>query len=130
MQAVHPLFKIAMKIVNRNHAAVIHTLHGSEIRPLIDRTTSTITQCSLAEEILPPGCTITPHHHRALEEIYYIVEGLGVMTVGDEQREVCAGDAVYIPLNQRHRLENTGTEPIKLILVCGPAFFYEDEVKE
>jgi mannose-6-phosphate isomerase-like protein (cupin superfamily) len=119
-----------MKIINRKEAAVINTLHGSEIRPLIDRTTSTITQCSLAEEILPPGCAVTPHHHRALEEIYYIVEGRGVMTVGEERREVSAGDAIFIPLKHRHTLENTGTVPIKLILVCGPAFFYEDEVKE
>jgi mannose-6-phosphate isomerase-like protein (cupin superfamily) len=119
-----------MIIVNRNHSAVIHTLHGSEIRPLIDRTTSAITQCSLAEETLLPGQEVTPHRHQTIEEIYYIVEGRGLMTVGDEQREVSAGDAVYIPPHHRHTLKNTGTEPIKLILVCGPAFFYEDEVKE
>jgi mannose-6-phosphate isomerase-like protein (cupin superfamily) len=119
-----------MKIINRKNTKVIETLHGSEIRPLIDRTTSAITQCSLAEEILPPGQAVTPHQHHAIEEIYYIVEGHGVMTVGDERREVSAGDAIYVPRHHRHTLENTGTEPIKLLLVCGPAFFYEDEVKE
>ena|ERR1700730_10352444 len=119
-----------MIIVNRNDARVINTAHGSEIRPLIDRTTSGITQCSLAEEILPPGHAVTTHHHRQIEEIYYIVVGRGLMTVGDEVREVVAGNAVYVPRGHRHTLENTGTEPIKLILVCGPAFFYEDEVME
>jgi len=43
------------------------------------------------------------------------------MTVGDETREVEAGDAVYVPRGHRHTLRNTGSEPIKLILVCGPA---------
>lgn len=119
-----------MIIVKRNDARVIHTPHGSEIRPLIDRTTSAITQCSLAEETLPPGCAVTPHRHNQLEEVYYITEGRGVMTVGDEEREVAAGDAVYIPRGHRHTLRNTGSEPIKIILVCGPAFFYEDEIKE
>jgi mannose-6-phosphate isomerase-like protein (cupin superfamily) len=117
-----------MIVKNRNQAAVISTRHGSEIRPLIDRTTSEITRCSLAEEILPPGAAVTPHHHRQLEEVYYILSGRGVMTVGDEQREVGAGDAIYIPRDHRHTLENTGTEPIRLLLVCGPAFFYEDEI--
>lgn len=117
-----------MIIVNRQRAAVINTPHGSEIRPLIDRTTASITRCSLAEEILLPGQTVTPHRHREIEEVYYIVEGRGVMTVGDEQREIAAGDAVFIPRGHRHTLANTGTEPIKLLLVCGPAFFYEDEV--
>jgi mannose-6-phosphate isomerase-like protein (cupin superfamily) len=117
-----------MIITNRHRANVIKTRHGSEIRPLVDRTTSAITQCSLAEEILLPGQTVTPHHHREIEEIYYIVEGRGVMTVGSEQQEVAAGDAVYVPRDHRHTLTNTGREPIKLLLVCGPAFFYEDEV--
>ncbi|HXU34935.1 MAG TPA: cupin domain-containing protein [Blastocatellia bacterium] len=119
-----------MIITNRLHARVINTNHGSEIRPLIDRTTSEITQCSLAEETLPTGCAVTPHRHRQIEEIYYIVSGRGLMTVGDETREVGPGDAVYIPRGNRHTLENTGEEPIKLILVCGPAFFYEDEIPD
>ena len=119
-----------MIIINRQRAKVIESRHGSEIRPLVDRTTSAITGCSLAEETLPPGHAVTPHHHRQIEEIYYIVEGRGVMTVGDEQREVAAGDAIYVPRGQRHTLRNTGAEPIKLLLVCGPAFFYEDEVLE
>lgn len=117
-----------MIVRNRNQASVISTRHGSEIRPLIDRTTSEITHCSLAEEILPPGKAVTPHHHLQLEEVYYIMSGSGVMTVGDEQCEVGAGDAIYIPRNHRHTLENTGSEPIRLLLVCGPAFFYEDEI--
>lgn len=120
----------AMIVVNRKHAGIINTAHGSELRPLIDRTTSGITQCSLAEEILPPGRAVTPHHHREIEEIYYIVSGYGLMTVGDETREVEAGDAVYVPRGHRHTLENTGLQPITLLVACGPAFFYEDEIAE
>jgi mannose-6-phosphate isomerase-like protein (cupin superfamily) len=117
-----------MIIVNRNQASIINTPHGSEIRPLIDRTTAAVTRCSLAEEMLPPGCAVALHHHREIEEIYYVVSGRGLMTVGDETREVDAGDAVYVPRNHRHSLRNTGSEPIKLILVCGPAFYFEDQV--
>jgi mannose-6-phosphate isomerase-like protein (cupin superfamily) len=86
-----------MIFVNRDRADVINTPHGSEIRPLIDRTTSGITQCSLAEEMLPPGCAVTAHHHREIEEIYYIVSGCGLMTVGDETREVNAGETSWRP---------------------------------
>jgi mannose-6-phosphate isomerase-like protein (cupin superfamily) len=115
-----------MLIVNRHSAKTIHTPHGSEIRPLIDRTTSPINQCSLAEEILPPGASVTQHHHEVIEEIYYVIEGEGVMRIDDEEREVEAGDAVYIPRFSRHTLTNTGNGPMKILLVCGPAFFYED----
>lgn len=119
-----------MFVVNRREAAVINSRPGSELRPLIDRTTSPITQCSLAEETLQPGCSVTPHHHRDLEEIYYVLSGEGLMSVGSERCRVAAGDAVYIPRGERHTLENTGTEPIRLIVVCGPAFYYEDQIIE
>jgi mannose-6-phosphate isomerase-like protein (cupin superfamily) len=115
-----------MLIVNRRDSKVLHTPHGSEIRPLVDRTTSSVTQCSLAEELLPPGASVTPHHHEVLEEIYYVLEGAGVMTIGDERREVAAGDAVYIPKHCRHTLTNTGAQMMRILLVCGPAFYFED----
>jgi mannose-6-phosphate isomerase-like protein (cupin superfamily) len=115
-----------MLIVNRHDTKIIRTPHGSEIRPLIDRTTSPINQCSLAEEILPPGASVTPHHHEVIEEIYYILEGEGVMKIDGEERDVCEGAAIYIPRFARHMLTNTGDGPMRLLLVCGPAFFYED----
>ena len=115
-----------MLVLNRNQTNIVNTPHGSEIRPLIDRTTAPINQCSLAEETLPPGATVAPHHHEVLEEIYYVLAGAGVMTIDDEQRAVGAGDAIYIPRRARHTLTNTGAEPMRILLVCGPAFFYED----
>lgn len=117
-----------MIVINRELAHVINTPHGSEIRPLIDRTTSDIELCSLAEEILPAGAAVGRHHHLLTEEIYYILQGRGRMTVGSEAREVSAGDAVFIPLKQAHTLENTGDEPMRLLLVCGPAYSYQDHL--
>jgi mannose-6-phosphate isomerase-like protein (cupin superfamily) len=117
-----------MIVVNREHAKVINTPHGSEIRPLIDRTTSRIERCSLAEEVLPAGAAVGRHHHLETEEVYYILEGRGRMTVGSEVRDVAAGDAVFIPLKHAHTLENTGEEPMRLLLVCGPAYSFEDHL--
>ena len=119
-----------MLIHNRKDSKILYTPQGSEIRPLIDRTVSAISQCSLAEEILPPGKTVPRHHHEVLEEIYYILSGSGEMTVGEETREVGVGDAIFIPKNNVHSLTNTGDEEMKLLLVCGPAFYFEDHLFE
>jgi mannose-6-phosphate isomerase-like protein (cupin superfamily) len=119
-----------MIIINRHQAAIIKTPHGSEIRPLIDRTTSSIEQCSLAEEVLPAGAAVARHHHKLTEEIYYILHGAGRMTVGDEAREVKTGDAVFIPREHMHTLENTGAEPMTILLVCGPAHDFKDHHAE
>jgi mannose-6-phosphate isomerase-like protein (cupin superfamily) len=119
-----------MKIINRHRASIINTPHGSEIRPLIDRTTSGIERCSLAEEVLPPGAAVGRHHHVETEEVYYILKGTGRMTVGPDSREVEPGDAIFIPRGHTHTLENTGSEPMTILLVCGPAYTYEDHYGE
>jgi mannose-6-phosphate isomerase-like protein (cupin superfamily) len=115
-----------MIVVNRSEAAIINTPHGSEIRPLIDRTTSGIERCSLAEEVLPPGASVGRHYHLETEEVYYILCGAGRMTVGKEVQEVAAGDAVFIPRGQTHTLENTGRQAMTILLICGPAHSFSD----
>ena len=115
-----------MFTINRADANIITTPHQSEIRPLVDRTTSAIQKCSLAEETLPVGASVTKHFHKQTEEIYYLLEGAGEMTVGDETRLVQAGDAVFIPVNHVHTLKNTGDKPIKLLLICGAAHDFAD----
>lgn len=115
-----------MIVVKRQSASVIGTPHGSEIRPLVDRTTAPVELCSLAEETLPPGAEVGRHFHARTEEIYYVLAGEGRMTVAGETREVAPGDAVYIPRGAAHTLRNTGTEPMTILLVCGPAHSFED----
>lgn len=117
-----------MLIVNRHRCKVLQTPHGSQICPLIDRTTAPIELCSLAEEVLPPGATVGRHHHLQTEEVYYILSGTGQMTIGEETASVGPGDAVYIPLNHTHTLTNTGAEDMTLLLVCGPAYQQSDHL--
>ena len=117
-----------MLINNRHQASVIKTPHDSQIRPLVDRTNSPITKCSLAEEVLPPGASVGAHHHETTEEIYYILSGTGVMTIGDERRAVGAGDAIFIPIGSVHTLTNTGDVAMTLLLVCGPAYSRDDHL--
>lgn len=115
-----------MIVVKRERAAVINTPHGSEIRQLVDRTTSPVELCSLAEETLHAGAAVRRHYHNGTEEIYYITRGAGRMTVGAETCEVAAGDAVYIPRGAEHTLANTGAVPMTILLVCGPAYSIAD----
>ena len=119
-----------MIVINRQNTNVLNTPHGSEIRPLIDRTNSDIELCSLAEEVLPVGAAVRRHHHLQTEEVYYILHGEGEMTVGDETQKVKTGDAIFIPRTKSHLLKNTGSEPIKLLLVCGPAYSITDHLIE
>jgi mannose-6-phosphate isomerase-like protein (cupin superfamily) len=54
------------------------------------------------------------------EEIYFITHGTGRMRIEEELRDVKAGDAVAIPPGKKHKLWNTGSEPLRLLCCCVP----------
>jgi mannose-6-phosphate isomerase-like protein (cupin superfamily) len=62
-----------------------------------------------------------PWHNQEQEEIYFVVEGVGEMCLGEERRTISAGQAVYIPSGVFHQLTNTGATPLRMIYCYGPA---------
>ncbi len=70
---------------------------------------------------LEPRGGQVPWHSHPNEEVYFIIEGLGQMCVGDQLQEVCAAQAVYVPPGEFHQLTNIGREPLKMIYCYGPA---------
>ena len=53
------------------------------------------------------------HHFRS--EHWIIVKGTAFVTLGDKVIEVKADDAVYIPVNTKHRIENRADKPMEFI---------------
>ncbi len=104
------------------------TKDGSEIRELLAYRNSVIRHQSLAEARLPVGGSTQEHYHPRTEEIYYITHGTGKMRIEGETREVRAGDAVAIPPGQKHKLWNTGSETMRLLCCCAPAYEHADTV--
>jgi mannose-6-phosphate isomerase-like protein (cupin superfamily) len=115
-----------MDVVNLDAAPPFVTKDGSEIRELLAHRNSVIRNQSLAEARLQPGQATEEHYHARTEEIYYITQGAGRLRVGEEIREVRAGDAIAIPPGQRHKLWNTGTESLRLLCCCAPAYEHSD----
>ncbi len=109
-----------MEIINLSNTTPFITKDGSEIRELLSHRNSAIRNQSLAEARLPVGGATQEHYHPKTEEIYYITHGRGHMRIGQEAREVVAGDAIAIHPGQRHKLWNTGAEPLRLLCCCAP----------
>jgi mannose-6-phosphate isomerase-like protein (cupin superfamily) len=104
------------------------TKDGSEIRELLAHRNSAIRNQSLAEARLPVGTSTREHYHPRTEEIYFITHGTGRMRIEKETRDVQPGDAIAIPPGQKHKLWNTGNEPLRLLCCCAPAYEPEDTV--
>ena len=121
-----------MIITNANTTTAVTSASGTEIRVLLDTTEKGQGRMSLAMETLQPGQHTDPHWHSHLEEIYYILTGQGRMEIGDEAREVQAGDAILIPINCLHCLHNSGDDDLVLLCATSPPWYPEDyhSVKE
>lgn len=74
---------------------------------------------------MDPGGVQHVHNHEP-EQMYYILEGLGVMTVDDERRQVQAGDCTYYPPFAKHGLENTGGIVLRYLSAASPSFTAEE----
>ena len=117
-----------MDVVNLSDAPPFTTKDGSEIRELLAHRNSAIRNQSLAEARLPVGGATQEHYHPLVEEIYYITHGSGRMRIEGELREVKPGDAIAIPPGLKHKLWNTGSEPLRLLCCCAPAYEHTDTV--
>lgn len=80
-----------------------------------------VSEAQLESELVcyEPGQGTQEHFHRDQEEIYYIVEGCGSITIGDEVMAVSAGDMVFSPVDTPHSIQ-TGAERMVMIFVKGP----------
>ena len=71
---------------------------------------------------LEPGVSEGDHTHDGageLEEIYYFLEGEGVMSVEGKDVPIKAGDSIMIPPGVDHGFRNTGNNLLKLVLIWG-----------
>lgn len=116
---------MALKTEYKNILSII-TKDGSMIRELFNPNDCGNKNQSLAEASVPAECETLLHRHNQSEEIYYIIEGAGLMTIGNEQFEVAVGDTVCILPGEAHRIKNTGEVPLKILCCCSPPYSHED----
>lgn len=82
---------------------------------------------SVAHAALKPGESSLPHRLRKSVEVYYILEGVGEMHIGDESRKVKPGDIIYIPASSTQYIRNTGESDLSFLCMVSPPWRQEDE---
>ena len=67
-----------------------------------------------------PMAYVERHVHQTQEQIYHILDGEGLMTIGDERRVVRKNDVVFIAPGTWHAIENSGLGDLTFIVVTTP----------
>lgn len=108
-----------------------------DVQPYVTKDRSTIRELmcparhgnraqSLAEAIIPAGGRTLLHRHLISEEIYFIVRGDGLMTLGDTSFAVKAGDTICIPPGTPHAITAGPRERLRILCACSPAYSHDD----
>lgn len=78
--------------------------------------------------LVNPGASLSlqMHHHRA--EHWVVVKGTARVICGAETYLVAENQSTYIPLGEKHRLENPGKVPLEMIEVQSGSYLGEDDI--
>ena len=86
---------------------------------LIDPENSPSKNLTMGYTVIYPTGKTTGHAHADMEEVYYFLTGKGKMVVGDDEYDIQAGDALYVPFGEYHVTYNTGNQPLAMVWVTG-----------
>lgn len=110
-----------MHILKKEKAPRYIRLEGITSCLLASPRTSSAEHLTTTLAVIQSGGEQRIHSHRP-EQVYFILEGNGLMTVGDEMQRVGPGDCVFIPSGQPHGLKNDGDETLRYFSAAASAY--------
>lgn len=102
------------------------TKDGSLIRELLHPSLLPGLGMSLAEAVVEAGKRTERHFHMTFDEIYYCLEGAGVLYINDVSHPFSPGSYYLMPKGSSHYL--TATIKLRLLCVCCPGYTHDETV--
>jgi mannose-1-phosphate guanylyltransferase/mannose-1-phosphate guanylyltransferase/mannose-6-phosphate isomerase len=75
-----------------------------------------------------PGQQISYQSHAKREEHWVIIAGVGELILDGKAQALHKGNSVKIPQGAKHRIRNSGSEPLEFIEVQLGSYFGEDDI--
>ena len=67
-----------------------------------------------------PGDSIGRVVHEEADEIFFIIQGKAILSMGGHTREVGRHDVILVQSGEPHDLRNIGHKDLKLLCICAP----------
>lgn len=103
-----------MKIIDANKANKHENPHGVSVSKLYDTEYAQIMHMELK-----PGESLKKHS-TPTDVCFYILEGEGIVEIGEEQEKVSKDMLIESPAKIPHRLMNEGTDNFRFLVIKAP----------
>lgn len=67
-----------------------------------------------------PMAHVAEHVHQVQEQVYHVLEGVGLLTLDDRRVLMRPHDYVFVPPGVRHSFTNQGLTPLVFLVVTSP----------
>lgn len=115
--------------------------NSDEIRPYVTKDSSIIKEIfhpdnskvksqSLALAVVSAGKATLLHSHRISEEIYFVLEGEGIISLDGKESRIKKHDSILIMPGKKHFVRNTGHIDLKFLCSCSPVYGHDDAYLE
>ena len=95
---------------------------GSQAEKFYKTTLWQGEHCMVGLNCLETGQTQKTHAHDGADKFYFVLEGSGKFTVGDEERVAETGSLVVAPAGIPHGVTNNCSERLSLLVAIAPPF--------
>ncbi|MFM1856043.1 MAG: hypothetical protein RLZ83_1352 [Pseudomonadota bacterium] len=75
-----------------------------------------------------PMAHVQEHVHQVQEQVYYMLEGEGLLTLDERRVLMRKGDYVFVPPGVRHSFANHGTVPLVFLVITTPVEDREEPI--
>ncbi|MEK9721928.1 MAG: cupin domain-containing protein [Rhodospirillaceae bacterium] len=93
---------------------------GALSKALVHPDTTGSRQIDYRISTYQPMAYVELHSHKVQEQVYHVIDGEGLMTIGDEKTVVRKHDVIFLPPGHPHAIENTGLGDLTFIVVTTP----------
>ncbi|GMO57714.1 MAG: hypothetical protein Ta2D_03490 [Rickettsiales bacterium] len=78
--------------------------------------------------VVNPNSKLSLQSHNKRSEHWMIVEGVGVVTLNDEEITASKDSHIYIPVQAKHRMTNDTDSPVVFVEVQNGDYLGEDDI--
>tara|TARA_B110000438_G_C15816824_1_gene652351 strand:- start:68 stop:1510 length:1443 start_codon:yes stop_codon:yes gene_type:complete len=77
--------------------------------------------------VVNPNAALSLHMHKQRSEHWTVIKGEGLITCDDNEFKLQVNESTFIPLGSKHRLSNSGEQPVEIIEVQIGDYLGEDD---